>query len=1341
MNINYDYYQRTETSKIILAKPGHKLLGVLNGVDESSVSLSLNWNNTSEISFDVKKYIDDGEGNLIESSYYESLNRFMELYVTNVGWFKMQYPSSNNDGKNESKTVTASSLEIELNQYDLNDFNVGTGTEYSKEVLAPDNAVDVAGYKIARDRMIFHRDTSEYRDLIASFKNTDKTIVSLIPLFIEHPIVLRNDWRFGITIDDDLKTTLFYAISNVTNPGIKASLQEIYNNLSSYTEQTIKVAFCDIYPEILDSVNFEIDYSNPDSETDYTLEELMDLEYSRMLGLSFLDVVLQDTGWTVGYVDDRLPDIDNPNIINKDDASTLLSDKVNAFEDINQDVYSFLRQDVQSAYNCVFDFDTKNYIVNVYRLDCIGEDTNIFIGFRNIQNSVDCSVDDDSIYTTFNVSGENEDLSIVYVNFGSNQIENIDYFLTDKYLNQDLIDKYNSWKNYRDKELVDCINMEGNVDTSYGDNGKVTRRQYYTYLSKLYNQQLQTVTEIKNRVPNENYQTDWSTLSDDELDNQLSLYEAQITGLEHLYVDDNGDFDLEAIKKSPDWDEYNSIKNYAIPNIKIEMNARDLSEDVDTSLTADDYDYIDDWETDWELYGLDELLVKKQEYINTLVTYKKNGYNLEYADFLKFNEDKINPDITDDDLIPDESPDDNLYNSWQAYHGEWNDTVETYNSLLAALGNENDELSTTRYGQYNLAVKKQNEINNKRTELAKSVQKDVFGFTDDDLFVLNKIYNNTDYVDSSLSVLYTDDTVSIIDTQEKLYQNAMEELSIQSQPQITYETTQDNILSLYEYKEQIPEFTFGNYIRISIRDDYQVKLRLIGITFNPLLLDNNLDLKFSNMIVSRSKRNDFADIIDRAISTAKNQITNSYSTDKTGMIEVSDALIKQILNSMTYQSNAQSIATGSILAGNGVINSALIKYLKVENLEAELAKVDHLDADSAFIKYLESTLIVAGEIDVDDLKAKLATIDVANIGGAFIQSLQAMSSHTVESIVNKEYVKDLVANYITVGDLAAGDITISDQMRILSENGNLIMNGSVMQFMGKNADGEDYVGIQIGYGTDSKPSIIIRDENGSSILTSSGITSNAIADGLIVNNMVSDGTLSKDKLNFPIIEPNEYGGIDIDQIYDGSGGKFGVEYTSFKNQISQNVSNIESDLSSLSDMVQSVELTGDQVFIEDENGISPASLTITATTKNGLEIGKWYIDGVENTSYVSSDKTNIIIPSSYMENRKTALIKVEGTDPSKYDVMSIYKVVDGSDAYTVVISSSNGTTFKTDSGVTSSQATCTVYKGSEKITPKSYNWMYADNNDTWKTLGTGETVNVPLSTSIARKRVKCQVEI
>ena len=60
--------------------------------------------------------------------------------------------------------------------------------------------------------------------------------------------------------------------------------------------------------------------------------------------------------------------------------------------------------------------------------------------------------------------------------------------------------------------------------------------------------------------------------------------------------------------------------------------------------------------------------------------------------------------------------------------------------------------------------------------------------------------------------------------------------------------------------------------------------------------------------------------------------------------------------------------------------------------------------------------------------------------------------------------------------------------------------------------------------------------------------------------MISDSTIEKAKLNFPIVETNPDGTINITSIKDGSGGNFGVEYTTFKQGTSNALDQLRQDI-------------------------------------------------------------------------------------------------------------------------------------------------------------------------------------
>ena len=197
--------------------------------------------------------------------------------------------------------------------------------------------------------------------------------------------------------------------------------------------------------------------------------------------------------------------------------------------------------------------------------------------------------------------------------------------------------------------------------------------------------------------------------------------------------------------------------------------------------------------------------------------------------------------------------------------------------------------------------------------------------------------------------------------------------------------------------------------------------------------------------------------------------------------------------------------------------------------------------------------------------AKFQTIFVNNLvaDNVFSEFLKSKIITTANANIDYATIKYIVTSTVSAGELKAGDITVSDLMKIKSENGNLLINGSTMQFL----DSDGNVGIQIGYGEVkdsegnvvqeySRPSITISDENGNTILNSSGITSYAISDGLIVNSMVGDGEISEDKLSFDIVT-DENGKILIESIYDPDGRKFGDVFTEFKTSTNTTLSDLE----------------------------------------------------------------------------------------------------------------------------------------------------------------------------------------
>lgn len=136
-------------------------------------------------------------------------------------------------------------------------------------------------------------------------------------------------------------------------------------------------------------------------------------------------------------------------------------------------------------------------------------------------------------------------------------------------------------------------------------------------------------------------------------------------------------------------------------------------------------------------------------------------------------------------------------------------------------------------------------------------------------------------------------------------------------------------------------------------------------------------------------------------------------------------------------------------------------------------------------------------------------------------------------------------------------------------------------------------------------------------------------------------------------------------------------------------------------------VSGEQVFKSTNGGASfaPSDITLTANPIGGLAIGGWYYkNGTSWASFNSTSATLLIKPDhAAFGSGSTATIKVQAKEDSDYyDIISLYKVVDGQDTHSVFLTNENITFAANASGqVAAKTATCKVvaYTGVTKVTP------------------------------------------
>lgn len=840
--------------------------------------------------------------------------------------------------------------------------------------------------------------------------------------------------------------------------------------------------------------------------------------------LSLMHLVLDRVpGWSVGYID-----------------PTIKNEKY-SFEADNTNAYAFLNTTIANVVKCVFYFDTINRTVSAYAKENIGKDTNIFIGWRNALNMLKMTPQTDTMYNALTIQGD-EELDITRVNYGRSQIYNLDYYLTTNYFPQETIDKVKAWQKWQTDNHA-----------KYIENGKKSAE----YQAK--------IDEINYRVPNDGIQiAQYKTMDQETLKKTLKMYEQMLTTIQ-VSVDTRDDHEKDSNGNYTKWDKpddiqnrvykpwttssgevdhekylallkesnkgyytYQELRDYIIPNIKVAIQNLHLADDKKI-------DYNEEFESNWDLYGIKELEGKRDEYkkqiMDILAAYQKEW-----------------KDLTDEEISKAGVKDEKTYNVFHKNfikYKNWLGDENTEGSLLYKLKELNaqvDELETQKkpYDDVMTDMNTHSELNDPQ-----------FGLTDKEYAAVMNIVRMGDYTNSNIFTTSLDDAITSYEHCEELYQDGLKRISETSQPQYQIETSLDNILSLNEYADVDSgnkqgwhnQFTVGNFIRVGVRDDYAVKLRLLTIAYNPCTKSSEISVTYTNMITSLTGRDDFSYLFDDTAASQKNSISVGTGDSKDS-VEYMTNMLQRMTNSSLF-GNAVNNSVQNVLSDQGTINKLFGDYLNYKVINVGNITGDKAEFNELFSKYINSEYIAANSADIQKLNTDVANINSAIIGTSSTETGIVFNLSSANAKFDSAWIINGIAGKMTIGDLAAGDITISDTMRILSENGNFIMNGSAMQFL----DTEGNVGIQIGYDTNKNPSIIIKDDKGATIMTSQGITKDAIADGLIVNNMLGDKSVSKDKLNFPIVEANAQGGVDITQIYDGKGGLWGVEYTAFKESV------------------------------------------------------------------------------------------------------------------------------------------------------------------------------------------------
>lgn len=846
---------------------------------------------------------------------------------------------------------------------------------------------------------------------------------------------------------DGIQETKTITVHSIESELCHVYLKNFKANCGTYDSQEFLVT--DEYNNLVNNINAY----NANTMKWITLVNYDDPRYSLM------HLVLQNTDWKV-----------------KKDIPKEICDIQKSFETSNS-VYAFLMKDVSSAASVIFEFNRKHKEINIIKAEDYGKDTGVFITMRNLMNSFEVtSSSDDAIITKLIPVGANN-ISIEQVNFGNDYVVNLDYFMNTlneygdyKYVSKELHDKYASWKNYRDGELVQYTFENRNVEDR---EFLGTRRELYRELTKEYNGIYGAISNLINRVPNDGCCIDYGTYSLEELNESLIAYNKALFALLTLYKNDiiekynlpydkdnptdptkstqitiNDDYSL-VIEPEPTepisptllpntdyWYDYYAYKYAIIPKIEEAIKA------------FDDTDYepkpIDSYLYEWELYGVDELEAKKKAWYEC--------ENLLFNNCFIASGNKENPiyrtanDTGWDSLTPAQQSEftskDAFINQLNQYLDYMSLDEERENSLTKTKGmgiirqcerviaQLNDEIDILKkdYGLYD----------EKRTILVQSVDMKLFTingeilFNTEDINIINSLLRTKDYSNEYILTTNLDDVKTTVNIQEELYQDAIMELEKISQPQYSFNTELDNIYSLEEFKSYREPFDVGNFIRVGLEthedlfENKYIKLRLISITHNPLEINENLSIEFSTMTKSLNTISDLAFLLDEQNSSSGSGSSSNSSSGVTYgnndvSVQMSNTMLNALLKTELFGTAVNDVILDTMKVNKGNFNNLFSHSGAFDSLEAGQVKVS---GDCLFDRIKSRNWNGTKSNLLNNTEGSI--LDLSNGKFNFAGGKLKWDGETLSVVGNGSFTGDIIANSLKLGDNATVGISSSN---------------------------------------------------------------------------------------------------------------------------------------------------------------------------------------------------------------------------------------------------------------------------------------------------------------------------
>lgn len=490
--------------------------------------------------------------------------------------------------------------------------------------------------------------------------------------------------------------------------------------------------------------------------------------------------------------------------------------KQRVFSANDQDIYSFLTNDVATELECVFMFDSVNRVISVYAIEEYGENTGVYISPENYADSITVEGDIDNVFNCLKIEGGDELMTATVANINPNG-SNYIYHFSEDMLNdmpEELVNKiasYNSlstslqpsYEEYTEKiyELIDeelYLTSEMMPEVTTPETS--ASEEVVNLVKQLKTVEVQNINSLSNASadlaikgmaqvivdPRYNIKIDSSTLS--SASNNKRTWSGIITITNKGDEEDTATTEqFSVIIKSDDYEAY-----------LYQKIQKALDRDDSVFYTIFEIEDIDEFKTELKKYSLNRLKSFESSYQTCLDVLIEQGVTTDTTELYGVN----------------------LYETMYKPY---------YDRIIAI-----QEEMVIREGEIKTVQDEYSEYEELRRDIQKQLNfKEYIG---NDLWVifshyrLESTYKNDNYISEGLS------NSELIRLSSELFEIGQEEAIKASELQYSLTASLNNLLNTKEFKPFKDKIDIGNWINLEA-DEKIYKLRLINLGINYGSLD------------------------------------------------------------------------------------------------------------------------------------------------------------------------------------------------------------------------------------------------------------------------------------------------------------------------------------------------------------------------------------------------------------------------------------------------------------------------------------------------------------------------